>query len=155
MFTVLLESLEKSDLTGVPQPVPWTLDLWRPLTAPDICSGSGLIGFGVVETDCSTLVALPSAVIFRMMSQEPLHCLYCGRHWVFLQVYIWRVYLQKTINGTLKKKDCRALFSTYSAIWTLNTFCQKSLYCPLSRHREFTFYCRSRQAPLLFLNRSW
>ncbi len=49
-----------------------------------------------------------------------------------------------------KRADCRTLFSTYSAIWTLNTFCQKSWYCPLSSHREFTFYCRSRQAPLLF-----
>ncbi len=57
---------------------------------------------------------------------------------------IWRVYLQKPINIKKRKKkraDCRALFFTYSAIWTLNTFCQKKLACPLPRHREFTFYC--------------
>ncbi len=60
-------------------------------------------------------------------------------------VYKWRVHLQKTINVTLKKKR---LFSTHSAIGTPNTFCQKSLYCLLSRHRKFTFYCRSWQAPL-------
>ncbi len=31
---------------------------------------------------------------------------------------------------------------------------KKPVYCPLSSHREFMFYCTSRQAPFLFLNRS-
>ncbi len=51
----------------------------------------------------------------------------------------------------------QCMFEEYickNRIWTLNTFCKKSQYCSLSRHRKFTFYCRRRQAPLLFLNRS-
>ncbi len=82
-----------------------------------------------------------------------------GGHCIYIYIYIYicmKSSFAKTDKRHFKKKlaDCRALFSTYSAIWTLNTFCQKSWYCPLSRHLEFTFYCRSRQAPLLFVNRS-
>ncbi len=62
-------------------------------------------------------------------------------HFTLCCFTIWRVHLIKA--------DCRALFSTYSVIWTLNTFCQNSRYCPLSRHREFMFYCISRLVHLL------
>ncbi len=98
-----------------------------------------------IQEDSGTVLRLPGQVSeILLYAASSLH--------IYMDIYIWRVHLQKPINATWA--DCRALFFTYSAIWTLNTFCQRIRYCPLSRHREFTFYCRSRQAPLLFLNRS-
>ncbi len=78
--------------------------------------------------------------------------------YIYIYIYVcvcacaceWRVILQKPINATFKKNDCRALFSTYSAIWMINTFSKKSWYYPLSSHREFRFYCRSHKCPCCF-----
>ncbi len=71
------------------------------------------------------------------------------------ELYIESLFAKNDKRHLRKKRaDFYALFCAYSAIWTLNMFCHKSRYCPLPRHREFMFYCRSRQAPLLFFNRS-
>ncbi len=58
------------------------------------------------------------------------------------------VYLFIYMKSSFAKTDKRH----FPKKWTLNTFSQKSLYCPLSMYREFPFHLyRSRQAPLLFL----
>ncbi len=51
--------------------------------------------------------------------------------WENNSVYYVQRLFAKTNKGHFKNKwaDCHALFSTYSAIWTVNTFCQKSRYC--------------------------
>ncbi len=95
---------------------------------------------------------------FKLRSVEEKHMMYIRERYSDIHVQArlsWKHMKSSFAKNTFKKwTDCRTLFSTYSTIWTLNMFCQKKLYCPHSRHHEFMFYCRSRQAPLFLNNKS-